>query len=352
MKLNVSFAAVYSPLLCLFATANSLGQSTPSEFAEMSLQELFNLNIYETSQAAGAFSAWTLGYKYKTAKFEGYLDGTQSLSFTDVTGPPSDGSGKTFPVVPTTITQTAHIYTVGYQFNGQWQGHLSIPYIKQKTDHLSLVPGYETFTIETDGIGDAVMSASYNLNSDAWQISLGVSLPTGSIDEQGDTPREPGDQQLPYTMQLGSGTYDFPVELNYQNSTTPNLSMNLSAIIRTGTNDRDYRLGNNYSFSGRYQLKLSPRIKGYAGVTLQYSDSIHGQDDSLLVGDPATLYPAGITNPDLYGGKKVNARLGLLWKVSDDYRLTVELGQPVYQDLNGPQPKEQWRSAIYLSKTY
>jgi hypothetical protein len=38
-------------------------------------------------------------------------------------------------------------------------------------------------------------------------------LPTGSIDEVGDTPRNGSGtlERLPYTMQLGSGTYDFAV---------------------------------------------------------------------------------------------------------------------------------------------
>jgi len=350
MKIKPVVMATNSSLLCFFATSYCLAQSTPSEFAQMSLQELFNQSIYDTEKQQIQISPWTLNYQYKTAKFEGYLDGSKSLSFNDVKGPPSNGSGKTFPVVPTTITQTAHIYSVGYQFNEQWQGHLSVPYIKQSTDHLSLVPGYSTFTINTDGIGDIVMSASYALNSESWLLSLGLSLPSGSIDEQGDTPRGPGNQQVPYTMQLGSGTYDFPVELSYQNSSAPNLSLKASATIRTGTNDRDYRLGNNYSLSGRYKVDLSSRLKSYVGLAGQYSDSIHGQDDSLLAGDPATLYPASITNPDLYGGKKISASLGLLWKITEGYQLNMELSKPIYQNLNGPQPKEKWRSSFYISK--
>jgi hypothetical protein len=350
MKIKPVVIAANSSLLCFFATSYCLAQSTPSEFAQMSLQELFNQSIYDTEKQQIQISPWTLNYQYKTAKFEGYLDGSKSLSFNDVKGPPSNGSGKTFPVVPTTITQTAHIYSVGYQFNEQWQGHLSVPYIKQSTDHLSLVPGYSTFTINTDGIGDIVMSASYALNSESWLLSLGLSLPSGSIDEQGDTPRGPGNQQVPYTMQLGSGTYDFPVELSYQNSSAPNLSLKASATIRTGTNDRDYRLGNNYSLSGRYKVDLSSRLQSYVGLAGQYSDSIHGQDDSLLAGDPATLYPASITNPDLYGGKKISASLGLLWKITEGYQLNMELSKPIYQNLNGPQPKEKWRSSFYISK--
>jgi hypothetical protein len=80
-----------------------------------------------------------------------------------------------------------------------------------------------------------------------------------------------------------------------------------------------------------------------------YSLPIHGQDDSLLVNSPFP-YPAGITNPDLYGGKKINVRLGILWQIAKDYRLSLEIGKPVYQNLNGPQPKEKWQSAVSISR--
>ena len=47
-------------------------------------------------------------------------------------------------------------------------------------------------------------------------VNLGFSLPTGSIDEKGRTPKDANvDTQLPYTMQLGSGTYDIKPSIVY-----------------------------------------------------------------------------------------------------------------------------------------
>ena len=351
MKIIPVVMATNSSLLCFFATSYCLAQSTPSEFAQMSLQELFNQSIYDTEIQQEKPSAWTLKYQYKAAEFEGYLDGSQAISYADVlwNKVPEDRTDKNFPILPTTITQEAHVFALRYQFNSRWQGHISLPYIKQKTDHESIVPNYNTFTIASKGIGDTSILASYNLDSYKWRLSLGVSLPTGSIDKKGDTPRAAGDQQLPYTMQLGSGTYDFPIELSYQSSLIPNLNMNMSANIRTGTNDRNYRLGNNYSLNGRYKIDFSQNLQVFAGLAFQYSGSIHGQDNSLLINSPFP-YPAGITNPKLYGGKKVNAGLGVLLQLPSNYQLNLELGKPVYQNLNGPQPKEKWRSSLYISK--
>lgn len=344
--------ARYSQLFCILAASQSMAQSTPTEFAQMSLQELFDQSIYDTDQQQTQLSPWTLTYQYKAAEFGGYLDGTRALGYEDVLWNGQEGTrtDKNFPILPTKITQQAHIFALGYQFNSRWQGHISLPYIKQETEHKSIVSNYNTFTISTDGIGDASISASYNLIADKLRLSFGISLPTGSINEKGDTPRASGDQQVPYTMQLGSGTYDFPIELSYQSNTVTNFNMNLSVNIRTGTNDRNYRLGNNYNLNGRYKIELSSGLQAFAGLSFQHSDSIHGQDNALLVNGPYP-YPAGITNPNFYGGKKVKVGLGILCQVSKNYQINIELAKPIYQNLNGPQPKEKWRSSLYISKS-
>lgn len=339
----------------LVVSSESIAQSTPDEFAELSLHQLFEQRIDDTVNGAEARSPWTLAHQYKYAKFEGYLDGSDSLSFQDVlwNGPTEPRTAKNFPVLPTVITQMAAIVGVSYQFNRNWQGSIFTSYIEQKSDHISIVKNYDFFTIESHGVGDTTLSASYTWNDSAshfWQLSLGLSLPTGSIDEVGDTPRAPGDQQLPYTMQLGSGTFDIPVELTYRHSEADGLDFSLAANIRTGKNDRNYRLGNNFSVSSRYQIQLSPTIRSFAAVSLNYSEAINGQDTSLLVNAPIP-YPASITNPELYGGKKANLRLGLTWNLSKVYQLSLEVGKPLYQHLNGPQPKEQWRNALSISRT-
>ena len=56
-------------------------------------------------------------------------------------------------------------------------------------------------------VADSIVRQSLN---SVWKVGAGVSLPTGSIDEEGDTPRAPGDQQLPYTMQLGFRNLGLP----------------------------------------------------------------------------------------------------------------------------------------------
>lgn len=68
-----------------------------------------------------------------------------------------------------------------------------LPFIYQETDHVSVVPGFDEFLISSSGIGDISLSASYPVWNSTSQFLLaiaGISLPVGSIEETGGTPRD------------------------------------------------------------------------------------------------------------------------------------------------------------------
>ena len=337
---------------CLFLSSKALAQSTPAEFAEMSLQDLFRAT---TEDSPLNLSRWAWSLRYQQAEFDGYLKGSDKLSldevlFTPGTEPRTDSN---FPVVPTVISQRASILGIQYQRRPEWQFNLVMPYIQQETDHISVVPGYEEFLLKSHGMGDLSLGARYLLSqqsSHQWALQFKLSIPTGSIDETGDTPREPGEQQLPYTMQLGSGTWDIPLTLSYQTLGEHLVEVDLSATIRTGKNDRDYRLGNRYSIKGKYKYQSSEALDTLLSLEYVYSQRIQGADTALLVAQ-TNPYPASITNPDLYGGKKLLASIGIRWQFSDEYSVAVEMAKPLYQHLNGPQPKENWRAGIAFSSS-
>ncbi|CAD5272690.1 conserved exported hypothetical protein [Alteromonas sp. 38] len=337
-------------------TSNALAQSTPSEFAELSFQALLDIDINENDTQQFSANKWSFSVQLKAAEFDGYKIDDSDISLDDVLFSPGEEPRTTnnFPVVPTIIDQYAKIVQLGYQVNEGLKLGIQVPFIHQETDHISVVPGYEHFVISSSGMGDIALSASYALedNSDfSWWVTAGISLPTGSIDEQGDTPRDAGNQQLPYTMQLGSGTYDFPVEVSYQNKGEHAFTITLSAMLRTGTNDRNYRLGNNYKLSGKYNFPLSQSTALFTGVAFGYSESIHGQDDEITIGGN-NPYPASITNPDLYGGEKVSVFGGISFVPIDWLKVVADVSKPVYQNLNGPQPQELWRAGLQLSVLY
>ncbi|WP_025255060.1 hypothetical protein [Alteromonas sp. ALT199] len=343
------------PCSLFFTSGFAYSQSTPSEFAEMSFQDLLNVNVSDNADSLEK-RKWTLSLQFKAAEFDGYMIDDSDVSLDEVLFSPGEEprTEENFPVVPTVINQYAKIVQIGYQVSSNIKLGIQIPLIRQETDHVSVVPGYDEFLISSEGLGDVVVTGHYefasNENYSIW-LSGGISFPSGSIDEEGDTPRAAGDQQLPYTMQLGSGTYDLPLEIGYQNKGQYPFSIMFSARVRTGENDRNYRLGNNYEINGKYNFITSQNTTLFAGAELSYADSIHGRDDDITVGG-AFPYPAGITNPELYGGSKVRLFGGVNYLATDWLQLQLSASKPVYQNLNGPQPKELWRFGFQLSTLF
>jgi hypothetical protein len=48
-------------------------------------------------------------------------------------------------------------------------------------------------------------------------------------------------------------------------------------------------------------------------------------------------------DPDNYGGRKVLATIGLQWQPAPLHIIDLNVGVPVYQNLNGPQMEEKMR---------
>lgn len=369
----------YSLLSYLFLAMglSAFGQTPPVDLANISLGDLLNAKIVRSYSDHAAFKTGeqetSLGYldssrfhfsaNYINVKFDGYMDGTKKLSIEDVlwSGP---GSGeartdKNFPVVPTVIHQELVQFKGAYELSERFTISLSIPYIRQETEHVSIANNFEDFTIVSEGLGDIELAVSHLQQlsqSSKLLMNLGLSLPTGSIDKKGDTPTPGPDNQLPYTMQLGSGTYDIKPSIHYFGSAgnwTYGADLNLT--LRTGKNDRDYRLGNVYQAGvwTRYALTdwLEPSIR-LNGIVW---DEISGKDPALPYDSSTDRYPAAVVKPDNFGGTKLLAVAGLRLKDPrgrlENSFLELEVGTPFYQKLNGPQPSEDWRfSASFVLK--
>ncbi|MEX2565433.1 MAG: hypothetical protein WD431_05790, partial [Cyclobacteriaceae bacterium] len=73
------------------------------------------------------------------------------------------------------------------------------------------------FTTESSGLGDVTVSSLIkimNSNRQSLHGNVGISIPTGDIDQRDETPMM-NDAQLAYPMQLGSGTWDPSLGLTY-----------------------------------------------------------------------------------------------------------------------------------------
>ena len=299
----VGFSFVFTGML---VPVIAVAQSTPTELADLSLEDLLNLEVPETHHNAER-SRWTLNYSYRRLSVGHYKSGRDDLSFDDVLFSPGETRTSTnYPVVPTFINQNVHAISAAYALTDAASLSIAVPYISQGTDHISSVPGFSNFLLTSDGIGDIAVTAGYKKRINffsAIRANVGMRFPTGSIDEMGDTPRNgPGTmERLPYTMQLGSGTFDLTLSLKYSRIRGPfNFGVNLNSTMRTGMNDNGYRLGDNYGVTlwanHMRHYWLQPGLR----IAVRHIKEIRGQDASLLA--PAAFpFPASITDPSNYG---------------------------------------------------
>ena len=195
--------------LYLSVSRQAAAQTSPVDLMDLSLGELLEMITPPTDNREENSESWHFGYQYARGHFGGYRDGTGPVDNVDLLGPPNN---TTYPILQTKIVQEVHLFRTAYDVNQRLSATVVLPFIQQLTDHVSLVPGYKDFTITSKGIGDMSLSLSGLVHQgarDSVTINGGISVPTGSITEKGNTPAGPG-SQLPYTMQLGSGTWDIP----------------------------------------------------------------------------------------------------------------------------------------------
>lgn len=199
------------------------------------------------------------------------------------------------------------------------------------------------FSTQSKGMGDMKVSALYGLmarDQMSFHINTAVNIPVGDIQQRDDTPMA-DDMKLAYPMQLGSGTVDFSLGGTYKGSIGKlGWGVQPMGTIRTGENSEGYRFGNQYdlnvwfTFDVQNWIGLSGRLSGTS------LDKITGSDDEL---NAMMAPPASAANT---GWKKLRSYLGVNFSFGDspvfrDFKLGVEYGVPVYQDVEGVQMNEK-----------
>lgn len=299
-------------------------------------------------------------------RMDGLLEGTEDVQPESILGMPSMGK---FMAAQRSMDMYMVNASAGYSFTDRFFGGIMFMWKKNdmemkfnsKMTKMTNSPGY---TMKSTGMGDTMLMGKYRLYSDdalvpTSQLSLflGLSLPTGSISEK--NANHPLDvrkgEQLPYGMQLGSGTFDPTFGVLYQGSSSPLWwGVNLTYTPRLYQNSRDYSLGDEYHYDlyamyqFRYNTLLQLQING------KYQGSIKGEMDELrgglsgraVHGDAASPLMTPLWDNGNYGGHQISTTLGLQWQPFAMHIVDISLGLPLFQRLNGPQLKDDYRLGL------
>lgn len=289
---------------------------------------------------------WMVSFRYMRMEMNQNYMGDSEISDRQVITPTAMG-GEGFLVTPTSMTTEMFMGGLMYAPTNEITLMAMVPYIVKEMDHLRR-DGF-TFTTKTEGVGDTKFGAMYKFfdaHRQRLHIGLFGSAPTGSIDETDGTPR-PGsttlfESQLPYPMQLGSGTWDFLPSLTYLGQCDHfSWGAQVMGTIRGGKNENGYSLGDKFEGTAWFAWLIQEWISTSVRVSGTTWGNISGRDDTLMI--PATVIPTA--DPTRRAGQRIDVGLGLNlyapaswgWGWATGNRIAVEVELPVYQRLAGPQ---------------
>lgn len=194
------------------------------------------------------------------------------------------------------------------------------------------------FNTESKGFGDMSIAALINLAQLPHQsvhAMLGISIPTGNIDQRGNTPMM-ANAQLAYSMQLGSGTWDPILGITYLGQ-SDNFSWGaqLKQTIRWGKNNEAYQLGNHFRTVGWAAIKLNKNFSFSGSLRYTKLSSISGSDKDM---NPVMMPLFSTENS---GRSQTDAGVGINFYIPEgplkNLRFATEILLPITQRVNGIQ---------------
>jgi len=281
---------------------------------------------------------WMVSYRYMYMNMEDLKIGTTDAAPASILRP----NGGSFMVTPTKMPMNMQMVGVMYAPSNRLTLMAMFNYISMEMDHI--MANGNQFVTESSGFGDTKIGALYkfvNKNKQSFHGQLGFSIPTGSIQNKDVTPASNGNEViLPYPMQIGSGTLDTDMALTYLGQhKTVSWGNQLRSTLRFGKNNNKYRLGNQYSLNNWFAVKASHWVSLSARIQGLLVSTIKGANPVL---NPNMIITADTQNS---GGEFIYGGLGLNFYVPKgelkNLRLGLEFSNPLYQNVNGTQLKQQ-----------
>lgn len=311
-----------------------------SDYNEMNLDELGNVDVYSSSILDSHIhyeNDLMFAYSYKRS----YMSGLGSKSNETVT---PERVLQDYPVTPLNMDMIMHMFHIMYAMSDDTTFMVMLPYMSMKMEHKTRMGG--RFTTESEGVGDVEISINniikrgdYQGNSYRWFIHQALSLPTGDIDSRDITPM--GDSQLPYAMQLGSGSYQYEIALGGDIAFNDHsYGQLLSFAMPLDKNDAGYKRGTEIIWKAWRQHAINEKWSLDIGIKYQWLDDISGEDARIN----SNLVPTADFNN--YGGQIFNLNTGLSYQFENNQKVVTKIFVPLWQDLNGFQLRKQWALSL------
>ncbi len=290
-------------------------------------------------------------------------DGTSDLKTSSLLGVPD--SVTKFAAVPEEMRTYMTMASVAYSFTDNFSGMAMLGYVRNDMDMkfnsalTTAAGGKSGFTMFSHGITDLTLLGKYRVFKDdelaptkQASVMFGVSLPTGSIDKEFSRNPVPGQNGtiLPFRMQTGSGTVDPVLGVTLQGSNDPWwYGANFKWEGHLYDNDQGYHRGQEL----RYDLYLMRQVHPKAVLLTElnywyegkYSDEPFAQrvnGEGHVGFSPSGGFISPLNDPDNYGGHQMAVSFGFQFQPIPLHVLELIATMPIYQDLNGPQLRQDY----------
>lgn len=275
-----------------------------------------------------------LSYRFMSMHMEGLVNSSGAISNNDV-----HDAG--YMVTPLKMPMEMHMFGLMYAPSNKVTLLGMINIIKNDMNlQMKMMESSAPFSTSSSGFGDLKLGMIYNFlnkNQNSLHGNLTFSIPTGSFSKTDKTPMSASNEiQLPYPMQIGSGTFDTNLGITYLGQRkTFSWGSQVKGTFRFGKNADDYALGDRYKLNNWLAIK--------ATNWLSFSARIEGIIVDKIRGVNANLKPMMVTTADTSnsGGKYINRAFGFNVYASKgklkDLRLGFEYSNPFYQKPKGIQ---------------
>lgn len=279
-----------------------------------------------------------LSYRFMTMQMNQIFQGSSSV--------PANMTSTGYMMTPREMTMDMNM--LGFMFAPTDELTLTaMTSYKRNSMVMANAAGAEGMTMKSSGMGDTSIGALYQIhkvkNANA-HIGLSLSLPTGATDKKvANAPLAPAiGRDLPYPMQLGSGTLDLSPSITYNHYIDNNWSWGTQAkaTIHNSTNDEGYSIGDSANLTGWVSRNLNQNLAINTRFNFNTWSGIQGtQTNGLHNLNPVLSSPADPANS---GGHKTDLFIGLNYISDQGLRLAAEIGKTIHQDLNGTQLGSDW----------
>ena len=286
-------------------------------------------------------------YRWMMMNMDGNLSGTDNIQ--------NEQIFDHYMVAPQSMNMQMHMLGMMYAPSDRVTLMLMANYLQNDMDlKMRMMNGMiMDFSTASSGFGDVKLGVLYKLlnkNRQSLHLNATLSIPTGNIEQKDVTPMStPNEIQLPYPMQLGSGTVDATIGTTYlgQNESI-SWGAQPMATFRLNENENDYKLGNQIQLNLWGAYKISNTMSTSLRMQMQSIGEIEGADPNL---NPMMVTTADTDN---FGGESINLGIGTNFYVRNGVlkgvRVAAEYLMPIHQDLNGIQMKSE--NSIILGIQY